>query len=100
MNLTPDMLEIFCEKHEKECAKIRRDRGEAYGLPWDTLANIRPGGWQLAAGELLQCAMRLVNMSRKSTVDEKKLRDASRDATNYSHYVEGLYDRIGESDAR
>ena len=76
---------------------IRLDRGRRYGTDEDVLANVAAFGWPGAVISAMECQMRLNNMAKALMAGvaprEDDLLDACRDLTNYSHYIEILYDR-------
>ena len=78
-------------------APIRADRGNRYGTEDDILANVARGGWERAVDSADECVMRLnkmVNDQRRGIPpNPADLLDASRDLTNYSHYIEILFHR-------
>jgi len=99
---TPEMLEEDIRNREVELAVIRADRGKRYGTDEDVLANVAAFGWVGAVVSSMECQMRLNKMVKtlmgEGQVDPADLIDASRDLTNYSHYVEILFKRATKGD--
>jgi len=89
-------VDIIRRDHD-HLAPIRMDRGKRYGTEEDILANVARGGWERAVGSADECVMRLNKMvdNQKKGIppDPDDLLDASRDLTNYSHYIEILFGR-------
>ena len=97
MQYTDENLERDIDRRNGFLAEIHADRGKRYGTREDVLANVAAFGWVGAVISSNECQMRLNkmvdNLMCGKEVDSDDLINASRDLTNYSHYVEILFTR-------
>ncbi len=73
---------------------IRIDRGQRYGKPNDTLANVRNAdpqkGWRAAYINAVECMNRLENFFDSTAINDRDFENATDDLINYAYYIKIL----------